>query len=151
MPLRSGFNKETQNRIQENIKKLSNNGSHIIVLFRREYFKMQDCINWDDNKDKYCLSTRLIQHLQNKIYTVNKAVLLGSDLLNTKTLDKLLSVVNDINVNKYINEKKSSLMIAVKRRDLDNNDYFLVFYTMLNSEFKFVFTVSLLANDYYLY
>ena len=43
---KKNFNKEMNARIQENIYKLVTNEKLCTVLFKREYFKMNDCIAW---------------------------------------------------------------------------------------------------------
>jgi len=148
MPLKKGFNKEMCNRIQENIVKLVQNRGNCLFLFKREYFKMYESINWEENRNKYSISSRLLGHLASKQFTQNKIIILGIEQVNSKTFETLFGSIIDENARQLALEKKSSLALAVKKKEPDHNDLDLLLYILDSNDFKLLSIISLLTNEY---
>lgn len=146
---KKNFHKELNARIQENIQKLIAKDKLCTILFKREYFKMQDSFTWDDNKSNFCLNARLGTHLFNKNYETKKICLINFENISDHTLDLLNKMIKR-EPNAAILERSPNLNMVLVKPDVQLPHLILATYTFTGLSFNAFSCFQLGPENYYL-
>jgi len=146
---KKNFNKEINARIQENIQKLIAKDKLCTILFKREYFKMQDCFNWDDGKNMFCINARLGGHLFSKNYETKKICLVNFEQINDSTLDIFNKMIKR-EPNTAILERQPNLNMVLVKPDPQQPLLLTATYTFTGLSFNAFSCFQLNQENYYL-
>jgi len=142
---KKNFYKELNTRIHEHIQKIVTKEKLCSILFKREYFKMADCVAWDETKSKFCLSTRLASHLNNRIFPTRKIVLINFENINDATLD----IINKIASKQATLERLPNLNMAIVKNTNEETNLLLMTYNFGNLTFQLLNHFQMGNDDYY--
>jgi len=148
--VKKNFYKEVNARIQENIQKLVNMEKLCTILFKREYFKMQDSIAWDETRSKFCINPRLSGHLNNRIFTTRKICLINFENINDSTVD-ILNKMTRTDKKHIMIDRQPNLNLAIIRPDSQTQTQNLVMTTYSFTElyFQVLNWFQIGADDYF--